>query len=195
MVLNDLKSYKLARILRMLHEELHNKGNGIFIEPTAEEKKAAIEKEMDKQRQIQLILRQRANDPPGLHKGDPMKHYAYEHIEALVVTGEMHDFEKVPKKSYNTRNTNFNQLDFRINHMMFVDDQFEVAEKYKDKIEFKCMKFHFHAVLGKREEEVWSLIKIVRVLNISKDVLFEGMLQNYGYHAVRANNVGFDFTL
>ncbi|CAI9290472.1 unnamed protein product [Lactuca saligna] len=50
------------------------------------------------------------------------------------------------------------------------------------------MKFRFHVVLGKKEEEIWSLVKIVRVLGITKDVLFEGMLQNYRYHAVQANN-------
>lgn len=68
---------------------------------------------MEKQRQIQSILRQRENDPPGI--GDPIEHYCYEYIEVVVVTEEMHDFENVPKKSFAMENTNFNQLDFPIN--------------------------------------------------------------------------------
>lgn len=83
-----------------------------MVEPTVEEKKAAVEKEIEKQRHIQSIIQQRASDPPSLEKGDPSKHYCHEYIEALVVTGEMHDFEKVPKKSYATENIDFNQLDF-----------------------------------------------------------------------------------
>lgn len=70
---------------------------------------------MEKQRQIQSILRQRENDPPGIEKGDPVEHYCYEYIKVVVVTEEMHDFENVPKKSFATENTNFNQLDFPIN--------------------------------------------------------------------------------
>lgn len=58
-------------------EELKNKGKCISVEPTKEEKKAAVEEETERQRQIQSILRQRANDLPGLDKGDPSKHYCY----------------------------------------------------------------------------------------------------------------------
>lgn len=55
-------------------EEMQNTGKGIFTEPSVDKKKAAIEKEMEKQRQIQSILRQRENDPPyrsfGCNRGD-----------------------------------------------------------------------------------------------------------------------------
>ena len=44
--------------------------------------------------------------------------------------------------------------------MMFLDEQFELADKYKDKTEFKCLKFRVHVVLGKKDEDVWSLVKI-----------------------------------
>lgn len=54
------------------------------------------------------------------------------------------------------------------------------------------MKIRFH-VLGKRGEEIWSLVKIFRVHNIFKDVLFKGVLQNYRFYAVQENNVAFDF--
>lgn len=39
------------------------------------------------------------------------------------------------------------------------------------------------------------MVKIVRVLKISKDVLFKGVLQNFFYHAIRANNVAFNFSV
>lgn len=49
--------------------------------------------------------------------------------------------------------------------------------------------------MGKSGEEVWSLIKIVRVISIVLDVLFDRLMQNFCYYVVRANNVAFDFTI
>ena len=57
--------------------------------------------------------------------------------------------------------TDFNQLDFPINTMMFMAAQYQIANKFEDKEEYKRMKIRFHAVLGKREEKIWSLAKIV----------------------------------
>lgn len=130
---------------------------------------------MEKQRQIQSILRYRANDPPGMDKGDPIKHFCYENIEALVVTEEMHDFEKIPMKFFAIENTDFNKLNFSVNKMMFLSSQYQIADKI-DREELRRMKFRIHVVLGMRAKEIWSLIKIVRVLKISKDVLFEEIL-------------------
>ncbi|CAI9295554.1 unnamed protein product [Lactuca saligna] len=90
-------------------------------------------------------------------------------IESLVISEEMHDFEKVPNKSYATNNTDFNELDFPINKMMFMAEQYQIFDKFEGKEEYKRMKIQFHAILGKREVDIWSLVKIVRVLNISKD--------------------------
>lgn len=101
-------------------EEMKVKGKGIHTNSTEEEKKIALEKEMDRQRQIHSILRQRRGDPPGLEKGDPTKPYCYETIEQTVSLGNMHDFLKVPKKSHEIENPDFNQLDFPINHMSFI---------------------------------------------------------------------------
>lgn len=53
----------------------------------------------------------------------------------------------------------------------------------------------FHAVLRKNEEEVWSLVKIAKLISIALDSLFEGMLHNIRYNVVRANNVAFDITI
>lgn len=106
----------------MPNEEDKSKGKGISVEFLKEEKKATIEAEMEKQIHIQSILRLRANDPPGLDKGDPTKVYHYENIEALVVSKEMHDFEKVPRRSYDIVNSNISQLDFPVNMMMFLEE-------------------------------------------------------------------------
>ena len=76
-----------------------------------------------------------------------------------------------------------------------MEEQFEVADKYKNKIKYGHMRFHLHVVLGKLEEEVFSLMKITRVLGITKDVFLEGMLQNYRFHVVRSHNVTYDFSV
>ena len=107
----------------------------------------------------------------------------------------MHHFEKKPKKSYATDNSYLIQLDFHINKMMYLSSQYQIVDKFDDREEFKKLMFRFHAVLGKEEEEVWSLVKTVRVLNICKDVLFEGVLQNICYHVIAANNTKFTFTV
>lgn len=44
----------------------------------------------------------------------------------------------------------------------------------------------FHAVLGKNKEELWSLVKIVKLISIALDSLFEGVLHNFRYNVVRA---------
>lgn len=175
-------------------EKVKGKGKGINVEPNAEEKKIPLENETEKQRKIQSILSQRQSDPPGLEKGDPTKHYCYDTIKASIFSRVIHEFDKVPKKSYATENTDFNQLDFPMNEMMFMAAQYQIIDKFEDKEVYKRLMIRFHAVLGKKEE-VWSLLKIVSVLNISKDVLFEGVIQSYRFHVVCANNVAFDFSI
>ena len=56
--------------------------------------------------------------------------------------------------------------------MMFISAQYQIVDKFEDKEEYKRLKLRFHAVIGKREEDIWSLVKIVNVLNILKDVFF-----------------------
>lgn len=134
-------------------EELENKGKGIKIDPSEEDKKKALEKEMEKQRQINSILRQRHADPTGLEKGDPTKKYCYETIEQILSLGNMYDFLKAPKKCYEIENSNFNRLDFPIDHMMFVSAHYQLMDKFEDKEEYKKLKMRFNVVLGKKEEE------------------------------------------
>lgn len=57
-----------------------DKGKVILIEQSDEEKKKLQAGEMERQRQINNILRQGENDPPGLKKGDPNKHWCYDTI-------------------------------------------------------------------------------------------------------------------
>lgn len=50
--------------------DLQDKGNVILIEQSEEEKKRLQAAELERQRKINSILRQRENDPSGLNKGD-----------------------------------------------------------------------------------------------------------------------------
>lgn len=73
--------------------------------------------------------------------------------------------------------------------MTFISDQYQLVDKFEDKEECKNLIMSFHVVFRKKEEEIWSLVKIVMVLGIRKDRLFEGLLQNFCLHVVRANNM------
>lgn len=105
-----------------------------------------------------------------MNNGDPNKAWCYKTIE-IVVLDKVDELMKWPNKSYDIENTNFNQLGFSINHLMVAFSQFKFSESFKDKEEFKKLKSRFHAVLGKSKEDVWSLVKIVRIISIVPDVL------------------------
>lgn len=53
--------------------------------------------------------------------------------------------------------------------MMLISGQYLLVDKFEDKNEYKKLKLRFHTVHGKKEEEVWSLDKIVKVMGIAKD--------------------------
>ena len=53
----------------------------------------------------------------------------------------------------------------------------------------------FHTILRKNEEEVWSSVKIVKVMTISRKNLFDGILQHFRYVVVRGNNVFCHFSI
>ncbi|KAL7617007.1 hypothetical protein Lser_V15G03290 [Lactuca serriola] len=171
------------------------KGKEVLIEKSKEEKKAEAEAEMEKLRQVQSIMRQRANDPPTMNKGDPAKLYSYETIESKVMGSHLYEFEKKPRRSYDVANSDRCQLVFPINEMMFVTTRYKISEKFKNADEYISMKIRFHVVLAKDQDEVWSLMKIKKVLTIKKDELFENMLQNFRYFVVRADNKPVDFTI
>ena len=83
------------------------KGKSIQVDQTEEEKKRLQAIEIKRQRKINNISRQRANDPPGVNKGDPNKQWCYETIE-IVFLGKNDDFMKKTKKSYDVENLEFN---------------------------------------------------------------------------------------
>lgn len=62
---------------------------------------------------------------------------------------------------------------------MFTFAQFKLAKKIYDTEEYKSMKIRFYAILGKKEEDVWSLVKITKLVSITLDVVFKGVIQNY----------------
>lgn len=109
-------------------------------------------------------MRQGQSDPPGLNKDDHSKYWCYETNEQVVSSRKMHDFRKFPKNSYEIENSDFNQLDFPINHMMFISARYRLVARFEDKDEYKRLKMRFNVVLGKKEEEFWSSVKIVKVL-------------------------------
>ncbi|KAL7602722.1 hypothetical protein Lser_V15G16687 [Lactuca serriola] len=175
--------------------DVSGKGKGILYEKSKEEIKADAEAELERMRQVQSIMRQRASDPPSMNKGDPAKLYSYETIESKVVGREMYEFEKKPKRSYDIANSDHCQLDFPINEMLFITAQYKISEKFDNPDDYTHMKIRFHVVLAKNPDEVWSLMKIKKVLTIKKDVMFEDMLQNFRYFVIRADNKQYDFTI
>lgn len=59
---------------------------------------------------------------------------------------------------------------------MFSSAQYQLVDQFKDKDENKRLKMIFHAVLAKKEEEVWSSVKVVKGLNISRESLLGDLL-------------------
>ncbi|CAI9302926.1 unnamed protein product [Lactuca saligna] len=108
-------------------KDVVGRGKGILYEKSKEELKADAEAEMERMRQVQSIMRQRASDPPSMNKGDPVKLYSYETIESKVVCREMYEFEKKPKRSYDIANSDHCQLDFPINEMLFINAQYKTV--------------------------------------------------------------------
>lgn len=149
---------------------------------------------MERPSQLNNILNLRINDPPGLNKCDPKKAWYYETIE-ITFLDKVKEFLKKPKKSYDIGNSNFNQLHFLKNHLMFSFTQFKFDGNFKDQDEYKKLKVCFHALHGKSGEELCSLVKILKVLLVVPDVLFEGLMHNFHYNVVRANSVVFEFTI
>ena len=96
----------------------------------------------------------------------------------------MYEFEKKPRRSYDVANSDRCQLDFPINEMMFITASYKISEKFENADEYTYMKIRFHVVLAKDQEEVWSLMKIKKVLTIKKDEMFENMLQSFRYFVV-----------
>ena len=179
----------------MASSNIKDKGKGIIIEKTNKEKKAEVAAEVERMRHVQSIMRQRALDNSKVDKGDPSKVYNYETIESRVMFDHMYSFEKVPKKSYVVTNTDFGQLDFPVNEMMFVMPQFKAEMKSLETEEGKKMKIRFHAVLAKAQEEVWFLEKIKKVISIKRDVVFEGKFENLKYTVARASGKIQEFTV
>ena len=91
-----------------------DKGKTIEVVQYDEENKKIQAIKLEKQRKISSVLRQQANDPPGLNKVDPNNKWCYETIE-IVVIGKNEEFRKMPKMSFAMENSDFNQLDFPIN--------------------------------------------------------------------------------
>lgn len=61
--------------------------------------------------------------------------------------------KKVHRRSLDTISSPLNQLEFPLNRTMFLEEQFDVAEKYKDKNECRRMKLRFHVVLERRRRK------------------------------------------
>lgn len=49
---------------------------------------------------------------------------------------------------------------------MLTFGKFKLPKNFQDDEAFKNVKIRFHVVLGKKEEEVWSLKKISRLITI-----------------------------
>lgn len=124
---------------------------------------------MERLIQVNKIMNQRVNDPPGLEKGDPNKTWLYEKI-GIIVLEKVEEFFKRAKKSYDTKPLDFNQLDFPINQLMFSFSQFKLAKNFNDQDEYKELKILFHVVHGKSKETFWFFVKIVIVISIIPDV-------------------------
>ncbi|CAI9288522.1 unnamed protein product [Lactuca saligna] len=155
--------------------EPKDRGKVILIKQSYQEKNKQQATKLERHRKINSILHQRENDPPSLNKGDPNKNWCYETTE-ITMLGKSDKFLKMPKKSFETKNYEVNQFDFPTTHKLLTSPQFKLSDDFKNKDEYKSLKIHFHTILGKNKDYVWSLVKIVKLMKIERDVLFHGSL-------------------
>ena len=73
-----------------------DKGKGVLVTPSNDEKKKQHALEIERQRQVNSILR-RKNGPPGLSKGNPSKHWCFETIEEIFLIGKF-DYLRKPQR-------------------------------------------------------------------------------------------------
>lgn len=64
--------------------EAKGKVKGTQVERKTKEKKKLQELEIERMKQLNNIMRMRANDPPGLYKGDPNKVWCYKTIKHVL---------------------------------------------------------------------------------------------------------------
>ncbi|CAI9282257.1 unnamed protein product [Lactuca saligna] len=166
----------------------------VQFEPSIEENKRLQEIELERMRQLNRIMRQRKDYPPGLNKGDPKKVWNCKLIESSTFS-ENEDFMVKPRQSYVIENIEFSQLYFPVSYSLIMFSQFKLVENYQYREKLKNLKIRFHAVLGKIEEELWLLVKIIKFLSVTPDVILEGVLQNFCYKVVHANKMLFELTI
>lgn len=58
---------------------------------------------------------------------------------------------------------------------MFFFPQFKLAKNYKDVDDFKIKKFPLHVVLWNKGEDVWSFVKIVKIMSITLNAFSKGV--------------------
>lgn len=132
--------------------------------------------QFEKLRNLNSFLRQRANDSPGLDKGDANKVLNYETID-YVAFRDTNTFEKLPKESFAIKNSLMSQLDFPFNPPMLTFVQFKLDDNFHEDENFKFLNMLLHDFLGQSEEKIWSLKNIIKLISILKDALFEERLR------------------
>lgn len=78
---------------------------------------------------------------------------------------------------------------------MFKFHQFNLPHNFAETPAHKHIKIRFHSNHAQEEDKVWSLNKIVKLLNISKDMMFENAFQNIRFKVVRGEQVSYEFTV
>lgn len=81
---------------------------------------------------------------------------------------------------------------------MFKFHQFNLPPDFVEMPTHKHVKIRFHSNLSQEEKKVWSINKIIKLLNISKDVMFKNAFYNFRFKVVRGDQKSYiivDFLL
>lgn len=84
------------------------------------------------------------------------------------------------------------QLHFPINPLMCAFPKYKLPNNFEEHKAYKSIEIIFPANLGKNEE-VWFVKKIVKILSITKEFLFDNLEQSYCYKVLRAGNKECDY--
>lgn len=80
-------------------------------------------------------------------------------------------------------------------YLMFKFSQFNLHHDFVETFAYKHLKIRFHSNIDQDVDKVWSLKKNIKIVSITKDILFKNAFQNYRFKVVWGDQLNYEFTI